>query len=154
MSQLASRRVVIAMLAAAALLGLVSSADAGSGIAILALATVPALIAVPPRARGWLGAAVIAIGVSAGALGDLSGDLWAWCSIVALVLAGTLIVVGGRTWPGLSGRYSPSVDSVAAGAPDHDPTELWRELDRGRDPTLGRRDTTGRETPPDDVAVD
>ncbi|MEO8106402.1 MAG: Trp biosynthesis-associated membrane protein [Actinomycetes bacterium] len=154
MSRIASRRVAIALLVAAALAGIASGTDAGTGIAVLALATVPALFAVPPRARRWLGAAVTGLGIGAGALGDLNGDLWARCSIGALVAAGILIGLGGRTWPALSGRYGSSRGTATGSGLVDDPTELWRELDRGHDPTVEPRDTAAGLTPPDDTTVD
>ncbi len=153
MSRFTSRRAAIALLVAAALLGIISSADAGSGIAVLAVATVPALYAVPPRARPWLGGSVAVIGTAAGVLGEIGGDPWAWCAMASLVAAGVVIALGGRAWPALSGRYGSS-SGRGQGMSD-DPTELWRELDRGHDPTVAPpRDTSTPKTPPDDVAVD
>ena len=155
MSRFTSRRAAIALLVVAVLFGIIASAAAGSGIAVLAAATVPALYAVPPWARVWLGVALAVIGAGAGALGDLGGDWWAWCTIVALVAAGVVIAVGGRTWPALSGRYGSSSGSGSEQGLRDDPTELWRELDRGHDPTdTPVRDTSNPKTPPDDATVD
>ncbi len=155
MSRFTSRRAAIALLVAAVLSGIIAEAAAGSGIAVLAAATVPALYAVPPWARVWLGLALAVIGAGAGVLGDLSGDWWAWWAIVALVAAGVVIAVGGRTWPALSGRYGSSSGGSAGQGLSDDPTELWRELDRGHDPTVTPpRDTGNPKTPPDDAAVD
>lgn len=153
MSRFTSRRTAIALLVVAGLFGIFSTAAAGSGVAVLAAATVPALFAVPPRARVWLGMAVALIGAGAGLLGDLAGDIWAWWAIVVLVAAGLIIAVGGRTWPALSGRYGSSTGGGRG--PSDDPTELWRELDRGHDPTVApRRDTSEHKTLPEDPTVD
>ena len=154
MRRLASRRVVITLLLIAALLGLVSTADAGTGIALLAIATVPAVFAVPPRARRWLGAVVAVIGVGAGALGDLDGDALTWCAVAALAIAGALILFSGANWPALSGRYDRSRDGGAEGGPSPDPNELWRELDRGHDPTRSPpRDAVDDKEPPEGGGV-
>lgn len=143
MRRLASRPTAITVLVISAACGLLSTSDAGTGIALLALASVPAVFAVPPTARPWLGGAVVAIGVTAAALGDLGADVLAWSAVATLSAGGALIAVGGRGWPALSGRY----DSTASGGPAlaADPTQLWQALDRGQDPTL---------TPPSDSTGD
>lgn len=143
MRRLASRPTVITVLVISAACGLLSTSDAGTGLALLALASVPAVFAVPPTARPWLGGALVAIGAAAAALGDLGPDGLAWSAVATLSAGGVLIAVGGRRWPALSGRY----DSTASGgpAPAADPTQLWQALDRGQDPTL---------TPPSDSMND
>lgn len=154
MTQLASRRATIALLAVAAACGLISTAEAGTGLAVLALATGPALFAVPPRGRGWLGGAVVVIGVGAGALGDLGGDVLSWGAVAALSAAGVLIAVGGRSWPALSGRYGSANGSDGGSSVGAEPTDFWQSLDRGHDPTLTPpREPGADKRPPDGTDV-
>jgi hypothetical protein len=54
--------------------------------------------------------------------------------LVVTVAAGVLVLVRGREWSGLSGRY----DAPTASSRD-DP---WTVLDRGEDPTLDPTDTS------------
>ncbi|MFL6182816.1 MAG: Trp biosynthesis-associated membrane protein, partial [Actinomycetes bacterium] len=103
---------------------------AASGLALLALATAPAVFAVPPRGRKTLGLAIVAVAVLVGAVGTLGDDVLAWVSVAALVLAGLSIAWRGSSWPALGSRFSSSPGSGVA-----DPASLWRDLDRGKDPT-------------------
>jgi hypothetical protein len=122
--------VALLLLIAAVVAGFAADKPAASGLALLGIATAPALFAVPPRGRPLLGLAIAGVAVLAGIAGGLGGDVLAWGSLAALVLAGLVIAWWGRRWPALSGRFS---SRPAAGAPD--PGSLWRELDRGHDPT-------------------
>ncbi len=136
MRRLASRPGVTALLSLAAVLGWTAPGPAGRGLALLSLATIPAIFAVPPRGRPWIGGGVVIIGGAAAALGDL-GDSWrAWASVGILVVAGALTAFGGSSWPGLSRRYGHRpTDPVAADDAGADSIDLWRSLDRGEDPT-------------------
>lgn len=129
-----SRRTVIGLLVGASVAGLVASADAATGLAVLAIATIPALFAVPARGRPVLGVAVVGSGLAAALLGDLGGGA-AWISAVALSAAGVLTVARGSSWTGLARRY----DDRAGPDQADEPHDLWRALDRGEDPTLPER---------------
>jgi hypothetical protein len=72
-------------------------------------------------------AAVAAVVGAAGGLGD---DVLAWISVAVLMLAGLITAVWGRQWPALSSRFSADPSSRSL-----DPGSLWRDLDRGTDPT-------------------
>jgi hypothetical protein len=130
-SPVRSRSVAVGLLAASALLGFVATVQPATGLAVLALATVPALFAVPPGGRLWLGFAVTAITGTVALLGDLGGEPPAWAAVGGLVVAGVTIAAKGRGWPPLGARY----DAGAEGDQGDDPRQLWRALDRGEDPT-------------------
>lgn len=131
MSPVSSRSVAVGLLAASALLGFVATAQPATGLAVLALATVPALFAVPPGSRLWLGVVVTGISSAVALLGDLEGQAPAWAAVGGLVVAGVTITARGRWWPPLGARYDPATD----GDRGDDPRHLWRALDRGEDPT-------------------
>lgn len=133
-----SRGVAVGLLALSALFGFVATAQPATGLAVLALATVPALFAVPPGGRLWLGVVVSAISGAVALLGDLGGDASAWASVGGLAAAGVTIATRGGSWPPLGGRYDTASD---AGHGD-DPRQLWRALDRGEDPTGADSPTT------------
>jgi hypothetical protein len=132
-TRLSSRNGVIALLAVSAIGGFAASADAATGLALLAIATIPALYAVPPRGRPVLGVVVAGTGLMTTALGDLDGGAAAWMSSVALVAAGVIITLWGSRWSRLARRYDDEVTDQRAG----EPVDLWRALDRGEDPTDG-----------------
>jgi hypothetical protein len=121
---------VLVLLALAAATGFAADQSAASGLAILAIASLPALFAVPPRGRPALGIAIAGVALLVGFAGGLGGDPLAWTSVAALVAAGCLIVWRGRTWPALGSRFGSSPSSESP-----DAAELWRHLDRGQDPT-------------------
>ncbi len=129
------------LLGLAALSGLAAPTEAATGLALLALATIPALFAVPPRARLVLGVAVSGIGLAAALLGDLGSSAAAWTSVVALVAAGALTALRGPRWPSLARRYGDAAGAESRG----EPVDLWRALDRGEDPTT--RENTGADPP-------
>lgn len=133
MTRLGSRSWVIALLGVAALSGLAASSEAATGLALLALATIPALFAVPPPGRLILGVVVAGIGLAAALLGDLGSSAAAWTSVIALLAAGVLTAVRGTRWPGLTRRYGDAAGAESGG----EPVDLWRALDRGEDPTTG-----------------
>jgi hypothetical protein len=138
-SRLTARPSVLILLVLAAVAGWVAPGEAGIGLALLSLATIPAIIAVPARGRRWLGGVVAVMAGAAAVLGDLGGDRRAMMSVLLLVIAGALTVVGGASWPGMSRRYDEGrPGSVREGGAGADSLELWRSLDRGEDPTLLR----------------
>lgn len=129
MRHIGSRSWVIALLAASAAAGFAASAESATGVALLALATIPALFAVPARGRPALGVVVGAGGLVAAVLGDLGGAGSA--AAVGIVGAGLLIAFRGVSWTGLARRY----DETPASRQSAEPVDLWRALDRGEDPT-------------------
>ncbi|MER6812149.1 TIGR02234 family membrane protein [Spirillospora sp. NPDC000708] len=83
-----------------------------------------------------------------GAHPALDVNLWWMASVtggVLLVAGGMVAAARGARWPGMSARYerdgapasrpaAPRKDA-ASGAPEQDPSALWKSLDRGEDPT-------------------
>ncbi|MBD2897033.1 TIGR02234 family membrane protein [Actinomadura nitritigenes] len=83
-----------------------------------------------------------------GAHPALDVNLWWMASVtggVLLVAGGLVAAARGARWPGMSARYerdgapasrpaAPRKDA-ASGAPEQDPSALWKSLDRGEDPT-------------------
>lgn len=145
-SRVTSRGVAVGLLAVSALVGFVAAAQPATGLAVLALATIPALFAVPPRGRLWLGLVVAAMGVAVTALGDPGDDAIAWVATAALATAGVVIAAKGRQWSTLGRRYDPTADVDRR----DDPHELWRALDRGEDPTAGDSPGTSAGNPRSD----
>lgn len=128
-----SRTAVLALLAVSAIAGFAAPIDAATGLALLALATMPAIFAVPLRGRRALGVVVATFAVAAALLSDLSGDVAAWASAVALAAAGGLTAVRATSWSGLTRRYGQTDESSQR----TEPVDLWLALDRGEDPTMG-----------------
>jgi hypothetical protein len=127
-----SRWAVIGLLAAGVVCGFASKADAGAAVAILALAALPALFAVPPRGRPVVAAAIVAAAVFVAATAELGDDGLAWTAVCLVCAAGITLALRGATWPPLASRFGDSPDRTAdKSAPD----ELWKALDRGEDPT-------------------
>lgn len=128
------RRAVLVLLAVATVAGWASDSAAGSGLSLLAVATAPALFAVPPRGRVPLGLVVILAAGLAVTLSAGDVDLAGWAAAAVLALAGALVAWRGATWPAWSQRYerAPRPSAAATEAPD-----LWKALDRGEDPTQG-----------------
>jgi uncharacterized membrane protein (TIGR02234 family) len=125
------------------------------------------LIAVAGGVLAWSGGRALTGGLAAAAA-DLPGvgdardaassvDLaagWPALAVVAGVLgvaAGLLVVVRGRSWPGMGRRYErpgagPSGASPAVRQTDEDRAEAaWRALDRGEDPTVEAPSPPGAE---------
>jgi uncharacterized membrane protein (TIGR02234 family) len=79
---------------------------------------------------------------AAGGTGDAAAEVAsAWPVVVAslaallAVLAGALVVLRGRGWPGMGRRYERT-PATAAPRTDEDRAQLaWKALDRGEDPT-------------------
>jgi hypothetical protein len=130
----AGRAPVLVLLTASAVAGLISDTGSASGLTVLAVATAPALFAVPPRGRLPLGLVVVIAAVLAPLLSADAADPAAWTAAGALGVAGALLAWRGPSWPPLSGRYErgASVPDVEAAS---DPRDLWKALDRGEDPT-------------------
>jgi len=127
-----SRRLVICLLAGAALCGFGSSADAGSAVAILALAALPALFAVPPPGRPIVAAAILGTATLVAVTAGPGDDRLAWVAVGLLSAAGMVTAVRGRTWQPMASRFRSSSDQAGD---ERGPDELWKALDRGEDPT-------------------
>lgn len=131
-----------------------------TGLAVLALAAVAALVATRGTARRGVGLLVLAAGaglvLDAGLAGrraaaqvaadapdaagvDIGLTPWPWVAAAGGVLvlaAGLLAAVRSAGWPTMSRRYNAPTDDAAAGhAADRTPEDIWRALDRGDDPT-------------------
>lgn len=125
---------MLALLVVSAVAGLTSDAGAASGLTVLAVATAPALFAVPPRGRLPLGLVVVTAAVLAPLLSADAADPAAWTAAGALGVAGVLLAWRGAAWPPLSGRYERGASAPRAESAS-DPRDLWKALDRGEDPT-------------------
>jgi Tryptophan-associated transmembrane protein (Trp_oprn_chp) len=123
---------VLVLLAVSAVAGIISEAGPADGLVVLAVATAPALFAVPPRGRLPLGLVVVAAAVLAPVLSADEADLAAWAAAAALAGAGALLAWRGPSWPPLSRRYERGASPAEATS---DPRDLWKALDRGEDPT-------------------
>jgi hypothetical protein len=130
--RLAGRGPVLVLLAVSAVAGLASDVGAANGLTVLAVATVPALFAVPPRGRLPLGLVVVIAAVLAPLLSADAADLAAWTAAGTLGVAGVLLGWRGPSWPPLSRRYERGGSAAEAVS---DPRDLWKALDRGEDPT-------------------
>lgn len=66
---------------------------------------------------------------------DVALTPWGWMTLACAVLVAAAALVACRTvgtWPEMSGRYdAPRAEESA------DPTDIWKALDEGRDPTTG-----------------
>jgi hypothetical protein len=132
-----SRPAVLVALVLGAVAGFASDVPAATGLAVLSLAGLPVVFAVPPRA---VAAAVLLLGRSDAE----SLDALAWAAALAVGAAGAVMAWRGRSWPALGRRFSSPADQTRG------PADLWRELDRGNDPTLGR---AGAGEPPEPPAA-
>ena len=130
-----SRWLVIGLLAVAALCGFGSSAESGSAIAILALAALPALFAVPPRGRPVVAAAILGAAALVAITAQLGDDGLAWAAVGFVIAAGVLMALRGATWPPMASRFRESPDQAGF---ERGPDDLWKALDRGEDPTERR----------------
>jgi uncharacterized membrane protein (TIGR02234 family) len=150
-----------------------SAAPLVPAMGLLLLAAAVALVAVRGIARVVLGVvlaaagavlagsgiAVLAGGLDVGTAGlpvlgdDLAGahvDLgpaWPVVALVAGLLAigtGVLVVLRGRSWPGMGRRYERPGAAPARRRTDEERTsDAWRALDRGEDPTEAPSDAPG-----------
>ena len=134
----AGRAPVVVLLAVSAVAGLASDMGAASGLTVLAVATVPALFAVPPRGRLPLGLVVVTAAVLAPLLSADAADLAAWTAAATLGVSGVLLAWRGPSWPPLSRRYERGASGSSVEAAS-DPRDLWKALDRGEDPTGSQR---------------
>jgi hypothetical protein len=117
--------VVLGLLALGAVTGFADSDTSGAGLALLALAGVPVVFAVPPRGRPVVGAAFAVVALLV-AVTTWPPEPLTGVAVATVVGAGLVMVVRGRSWPAMARRF----DTGGSG-----PVDLWRELDRGRDPT-------------------
>ena len=128
-----SRWLVIGLLIVAAICGFASKPEAGSAVATLALAALPALFAVPPRGRPVVAGAILGVAVLVAVTAGLGDDPLAWAAVALIGAAGMLMALRGPTWPQMATRYDDSGDLIGIGQAH--PDELWKALDRGEDPT-------------------
>jgi hypothetical protein len=142
-----SRPAVLVALVLGAVAGFASDVPAATGLAVLSLAGLPVVFAVPPRGRPVVGGAIIAVAAAVLVLGRSDAeslDALAWAAALAVGAAGAVMAWRGRSWPALGRRFSSPADQTRG------PADLWRELDRGNDPTLGR---AGAGEPPEPPAA-
>lgn len=134
-------------------------AGGATGLAVLVLASSLGILAAGPRLRRWIGGLVVVAGIggivlvagasarmdearrraldAAGASGggdiDWSGGPWPWVTIALFALAavvGLVVLARGHRWPTMGGRYE------APSARPADPSDLWKAIDDGVDPTV------------------
>jgi uncharacterized membrane protein (TIGR02234 family) len=128
-------------------------------LALLALAGTLLLLALRTRGRRIIGALLALVGVglavvgvfglrpSAAAFGSqvdevsladtLSATAWPWIFVgsgVLITIGAVLTMITARTWPSRSDRFRPGSGRSEGPASD-DPTELWKAMDAGVDPT-------------------
>jgi uncharacterized membrane protein (TIGR02234 family) len=130
-------------------------------LAIVALAGTLLMLALRTRGRRVIGALLLLVGAGIGVVGGLrlqpsagavrsqmrevsladafhvSATVWPWVFALSgvLVAAGAVLTITtARTWPSGSDRFQPGSSKAAAGTSD-DPTELWKAMDVGVDPT-------------------
>jgi hypothetical protein len=140
---MSSRGAVLVLLIGAAGCGFAASSSAATGLALIALAGIPAVFAIPPRGRGVLGVLLVGVSVLAAVFAEPGTDALAWACVLALVMSGTLTAWRGRTWSALGARFGASNSTGPK-----DSGQLWRELDRGIDPTEEPENPRGGGEPP------
>lgn len=146
-------------------------------LALVGLAGVAAIVATRRRGRWLAGLMLVAAGVgvvvaSARALADMSGHVrslaaslagrseavpqavrttpWPWLALVGgvlLAVAGVLVVLRGRSWPVMGGRY----DTGGRSRPvrEQDPlVAMWESFDNGQDPTATAHAARGERDDP------
>ena len=130
-------------------------------LALVVLASVPALAATRRNGRTALGVLLVLVALVAGGLAvrvltdpglvvDLDVDdvattsrpVLAVAGAVLTAVAGAVVAARGRHWAALSRRYEPPVAAGAAEepvppTPSAEAPALWDALDRGEDPTRG-----------------
>ena len=129
-----SRLVVLALLALGAVTGFAADDSSATGLAVLALAGIPVVFAVPRRGLPFVGGALVAVALLVVMASGTVDDPLTVVSATSVVVSGLVMAWRGRRWPAMAGRFG-SADATAR-------VDFWRELDRGRDPTAA-------EEPPD-----
>ncbi len=137
-------------------------------LGLLGLAGVAALAGTRGRGRRAVGGVLLLAGAgvvaaTAGVLGrgaaaevPQADGFTAWplaalAGAALLALGGLLVLVRGRRWAALSGRYdAPAARNAAPAAPARPEVEAWDALDRGEDPTS---QGPGPVPPPSDPAA-
>ena len=122
-------------------------------LGLLGLAGVAALAGTRGRGRLAVGAVLLLAGAAAGATtggvlargaatevppadGFTAWPVVALLGAALLALGGLLVLVRGRRWAALSGRYdAPAAREAAPAAPARPEVAAWDALDRGEDPT-------------------
>ena len=128
-------------------------------LAVVALAGTVLMLALRSRGRRIIGALLVLVGAglavvgglglrpSADAIGSqvhevtmadtLSATVWPWIFLgsgVLITIGAVLTIITAGTWPSRSDRFRPG--SGSSEDPDSgDPTELWKAMDAGVDPT-------------------
>ena len=128
-------------------------------LAVVALAGTLLMLALRTRGRRIIGALLVLVGAglavvgglglrpSADAIGSqvhevtmadtLSATVWPWIFLgsgVLITIGAVLTMITAGTWPSRSDRFRPG--SGSSEDPDSgDPTELWKAMDAGVDPT-------------------
>ena len=128
-------------------------------LAVVALAGTVLMLALRTRGRRIIGALLVLVGAglavvgglglrpSADAIGSqvhevtmadtLSATVWPWIFLgsgVLITIGAVLTIITAGTWPSRSDRFRPG--SGSSEDPDSgDPTELWKAMDAGVDPT-------------------
>ena len=128
-------------------------------LAVVALAGTVLMLALRTRGRRIIGALLVLVGAglavvgglglrpSADAIGSqvhevtladtLSATVWPWIFVgsgVLITIGAVLTMITAGTWPSRSDRFRPG--SGSSEDPDSgDPTELWKAMDAGVDPT-------------------
>ena len=128
-------------------------------LAVVALAGTLLMLALRTRGRRIIGALLVLVGAglavvgglglrpSADAIGSqvhevtmadtLSATVWPWIFLgsgVLITIGAVLTIITAGTWPSRSDRFRPG--SGSSEDPDSgDPTELWKAMDAGVDPT-------------------
>ena len=120
-----SRPAVLGFLALGAVAGFAAADAAATGLAVLAVAGMPVLFAVPPRARPFVGAA-LAVVASLVAISTWPPDVLTAVASASVVVAGLVMVWRGAAWPPMARRFDSGTGAQV---------DLWRELDQGNDPT-------------------
>jgi uncharacterized membrane protein (TIGR02234 family) len=146
-------------------------------LAIVALAGTLLMLALRTRGRRVIGALLLLVGVGLAVLGglglqpnadaigsevhdvgladtfQLNATVWPWVfafSGALVATGGALTMITAGTWPARSNRFEPGQSSAEVPAFE-DPTELWKAMDAGIDPTVEKDDHDTAKVPHPDV---
>lgn len=106
--------------------------DGQDGLGLVALAGIAGVLATTGLLRRFVGVILALTGVLAVVAVD--GSLLGLVGAVLVILAGAAVVGFAQTWRGLSGRYATGA-GAGGRVSGESPTDIWRALDRGDDPT-------------------
>lgn len=119
------------------------------------------LVAVAGGTLAWSGLRALVAGVRPTDVGGTAADVavdpsaaWPAVAVVAGLIgvaAGALVVVRGRTWPGMGQRYERTGTAATTPRSAEDRAQdAWKALDRGEDPTAAATPVADRPGPPVD----